>query len=241
MAAEIGETYKDRWHDVSDPVAPDWSVKPKQTNRGQKNDVIDQIDTRQGRRAETQPLLPETPDPEPSAPITPIPEAPEIDQQVQKKPGADSQSVGSLDQIPPAIDTAEDSPRRNAITDPGEAPIAAAMPNASEEPLALNQQPDSGSESARWVKGSPSLGTWRIQKGDKVRDLLAQWSSRQGLGFDWRSADSYSTASSMVIEGTFDDAVNTLLTRGFGPTPPLKAQIEMNQAQGTKTLVVLDR
>ena len=68
------------------------------------------------------------------------------------------------------------------------------------------------------TRGGPVPSTnsnmrWTAKSGDDVRDTLQRWSRQAGVTLDWQADNNGSVAGDIAVNGTFEDAVQTLMAQ----------------------------
>lgn len=240
MDKGMSESYKNRWFDVSEPIAPNWDYNPdanRNRNMGSPQPVPP-VETKISMRAEIADM--NASDPVDSAKMV----EPSISDMPQKMAKAELKQLEPRQIIEekPTLMPAPDDLAQEDMQQTEPAPkiewVKKPQSEASEE--SSQNLTETAQASVVETMSKPKTSFWRVKKGEKVQDILSAWAEKEGIDFEWKSFDSYSIAGNMMIKGTLDGAVQTLLTRGFGANPPLEAIIQVDQENKSKTLVIKD-
>ena len=87
----------------------------------------------------------------------------------------------------------------------------------------------------------PIVDTWTANRGDTLRKVLEDWTHRANIELSWLAEYDYPIQASVVMTGSFEDAVRNLLT-GFQEAKPQPfASLHNNPGAGQTVLVVETR
>ncbi len=79
---------------------------------------------------------------------------------------------------------------------------------------------------------------WRAQAGSTLRETLTQWAKTHNAYLEWQSAYDYPITNAFSFDGSFDRAVDALLTLYQTDKNPPKGKLYPNQPNGPVVLVV---
>ncbi len=79
---------------------------------------------------------------------------------------------------------------------------------------------------------------WEAKPGQTLRALLQDWCGRAGAELDWSAEYDYPIMASLNINGTFEEAVRTLLSGFSSVTPTPRGRLHYNPAAGQSVLIV---
>lgn len=256
---QMSTSRKKRWFGKSDPIAPDWSVNPLKPV-SKDTDINVQIQQTEAKASPEEIVMAETtivvPDnqtvadaPAKSEPANEIEtvnmpaeqkneadKMPEIIWQKApnntEKQNEDTQNIpaASAGQMAQKPKISWVSAQSEQSTDKGEVDITESLQTEEKAPT-----------SKEMATPKPQPGLWRGREGDKVKTVLENWSDKIGAELRWESDSSYSLASNVMIRGDFFDAIDTLITRGFGANGPLESEIVIAEDQKAPILIIRDR
>jgi hypothetical protein len=82
---------------------------------------------------------------------------------------------------------------------------------------------------------------WSAKAGDTLRDALALWSGQAGIQLHWASRYDYPLQSDVAVQGTFEEAVEILLTGLMEANPRPIGRLHPNYPDGPAVLIVETR
>lgn len=89
--------------------------------------------------------------------------------------------------------------------------------------------------------GFDQSGQWTAKVGQMLHDVLIEWAARANVEVNWQAEYDYPIQASVVVNGTFEDAVRTML-HGFRDAKPQPlGRLHKNDALGQQVLVVTVR
>ena len=80
--------------------------------------------------------------------------------------------------------------------------------------------------------------TWTARSGVSLRDALQSWARQAGVRLEWQSNMNYPVGAVFNFEGTFDQAVDSLLSLYGDDQNPPKGKLYPNQPTGPSVLVI---
>lgn len=80
--------------------------------------------------------------------------------------------------------------------------------------------------------------TWSARSGMSLRDALQSWARQAGVRLEWQSNFNYPVGAVFNFEGTFDQAVDSLLSLYGDDQNPPKGKLYPNQPTGPSVLVI---
>ena len=83
--------------------------------------------------------------------------------------------------------------------------------------------------------------SWDANRGDSLQKVLADWSRRAHVEFNWLAEYDYPLQASVHIGGTYQDAVRKLLSGFEGAHPQPIARLHMNPEIGQMAIVIETR
>ena len=86
-----------------------------------------------------------------------------------------------------------------------------------------------------------SNSTWSAPRNSSLRNILEQWSERVGVELYWASEYDYPIQSAVSLQGTFEEAVQTLLKGLSESKPRPMARLHPNAPNGPAVLVIETR
>lgn len=81
---------------------------------------------------------------------------------------------------------------------------------------------------------SEMSGTWVVQRGDMLSNVLNRWAQTAGYTVVWDSSTDYMIQSNAALQGTFPDAVGQVIQSFADANPPVSAEFYV----ANKTVVV---
>lgn len=81
-------------------------------------------------------------------------------------------------------------------------------------------------------------GNWTARAGGTLQNVLAQWSRQAGVQLYWNANVDYPLLEDMQVNGTFEEAVVTILGHFKLAQPVLSAQLYPNLPEGPSVLLV---
>ena len=84
-------------------------------------------------------------------------------------------------------------------------------------------------------------GGWAAQRGDTLRKVLAGWCQRSGVELQWLAEYDYPVEASAHFNGSFEDALRSLLAGFEAAHPQPIAELHANSTAGQGVLVVQAR
>jgi len=117
---------------------------------------------------------------------------------------------------PVVMSVAPNIPSRPAFSAPSEQPVSRNIPEVTR-------------------------GTWMSEKGSSLRSVLEIWCMQAGAELFWSSDYDYPLAGAVNISGTFEEAVETLLSGFEEAKPKPVARLHPNLPHGPAVLVVETR
>lgn len=80
--------------------------------------------------------------------------------------------------------------------------------------------------------------TWNAARGVSLREAIQSWGRQAGVQVEWQSDMNYPVASGFNFEGTFDQAVDSILSLYADDAHPPKGKLYPNKPNGPSVLVV---
>ncbi len=166
-----------------------------------------------------------------SEPVAPIeaPEAKPVSLQEPDMPELEVQEISPLPKKDPweaaAADFRAPDPDRPSFVSEPAAPVSIVR----EKPVSK----------IRFDQSAVNL--WSAQTGSTLRDTLIGWSERAGVQLHWASRYDYPLLSEVVVQGTFQDAVETLLAGLMEANPRPIGRLHPNNPEGPAILIVETR
>lgn len=90
----------------------------------------------------------------------------------------------------------------------------------------------------RYAGSLSTTRTWRAVRGDSLKTVLTDWSEMAGVELYWSSQFDYPLDSSVKMRGSFEDAVQNLLTGLRDARPRPIGRLHPNEPQGPAVLVI---
>lgn len=88
---------------------------------------------------------------------------------------------------------------------------------------------------------SAAVSTWAAMRGETLHKVLEKWGHQAGVEIDWLAEYDYPLQASVAFNGTFEDAVRSLLS-GFEQAHPQPiAALHANPSAGQMILVIETR
>lgn len=136
----------------------------------------------------------------------------------------------------------------SAVSQSAPAPVSA----ATEEPMPLVEAPKSDvvsdavsapapAEKAPLVTGAVDMKSvlkWEARPGTTLRKTLESWSKLASVELNWSTAYDYPIQSSFYFDGTFSDAVASLLSSYGGESQKPKGRFYPNLPEGPSVLMI---
>jgi hypothetical protein len=116
-------------------------------------------------------------------------------------------------------------------------PVVSA-PVVSSKPMEWKEPREFKMASVPGVNDYKARKTWRAVRGDSLRDVLIDWSEQAGVDLTWDSEYDYPLQASARIEGTFEDAVQSLLTGLQDARPRPVGRLHPNLPDGPPALII---
>jgi hypothetical protein len=82
---------------------------------------------------------------------------------------------------------------------------------------------------------------WSAKAGQMLHDVIEEWSARTGVEVNWQAEYDYPLQASLHYNGTFEDAIRTLLYGFRDATPQPIGRLHKNEELGQQVLVVTVR
>lgn len=79
---------------------------------------------------------------------------------------------------------------------------------------------------------------WEARPGSTLREVLDQWSREANVDLNWSTAYDYPVSSAFYFEGTYGEAVDSLLSSYGGESPAPKGRLYPNQPDGPSVLMI---
>ncbi len=86
--------------------------------------------------------------------------------------------------------------------------------------------------------GHEEENVWNAEAGDRLKNILADWSSRAGVQLHWASRYDYPLQSDVAVDGNFEEAVETLLTGLMEANPRPVGRLHPNYPKGPPVLII---
>ncbi len=86
-----------------------------------------------------------------------------------------------------------------------------------------------------------AVKVWTAQTGDTLQNSLINWSKQAGVQLHWASKFDYPLQSDVVVQGTFEEAVEVLLTGLMEANPRPIGRLHPNNPEGPAILIVETR
>ena len=83
-----------------------------------------------------------------------------------------------------------------------------------------------------------NVRTWRAVRGDSLKTVLTDWSMDAGVELYWSSEFDYPLDSSVRLKGTFEEAVQNILTGLRDARPRPVGRLHPNEPEGPAVLVI---
>lgn len=83
-----------------------------------------------------------------------------------------------------------------------------------------------------------SVRTWRAVRGDSLKTVLSDWAQDAGVELYWSSEFDYPLDSSVRLKGTFEEAVQNILTGLRDARPRPIGRLHPNEPEGPAVLVI---
>ena len=91
------------------------------------------------------------------------------------------------------------------------------------------------------ANNTPVMQSWNADRGDTLHKILESWSRRANVEFEWLAEYDYPMQASYSFNGTFEEAVRSLLTGFEGAHPQPIAQLHTNPSLGQMVLIIETR
>lgn len=122
---------------------------------------------------------------------------------------------------------------------PGFELVAPKMPAAT--PMRAPDMPSPMMQPVAYQSNTMTASTWTAGRDMTLRQILEKWSTRAGVELYWSSEFDYPVSSAVNIQGTFEEAVQTLL-RGLEDSKPKPlGRLHPNLPNGPAVLVIETR
>jgi hypothetical protein len=82
---------------------------------------------------------------------------------------------------------------------------------------------------------------WSAKAGQMLHDVIEEWSARTGVEVNWQAEYDYPLQASLHYNGTFEDAIRTLLYGFRDATPQPIGRLHKNEELGQQVLVIAVR
>lgn len=69
---------------------------------------------------------------------------------------------------------------------------------------------------------SQEIRIWKAKKGQDLVNIIKDWSEDENIPVSWNTQDDYELDYDVFISGTFENALNVLLTKGLQNAPEYK-------------------
>lgn len=83
-----------------------------------------------------------------------------------------------------------------------------------------------------------SVDLWSARGGDTLRSTLIDWSGRAGVRLHWASKYDYPLNTDIMVDGTYEEAVEMLLTSLIESDPSPIARLQPDEKDGAAVLIV---
>ncbi len=158
-------------------------------------------------------------------------------QPLKKSGGLDSSAA-----LPPATDEGRPVPLapssmgvpldQQYASQHGSVPATVASHTAAALPLDMSGGVSDG------AAGQGMIDTWSAERGDTLRKTLEAWSRRANVELVWQAEYDFPLQASVVLSGSFEEAVRHLLT-GFQEARPQPVGALHNGAAGGQSVLVI--
>lgn len=83
---------------------------------------------------------------------------------------------------------------------------------------------------------------WKAEQGKSLRSTLGSWSNQVNVGMVWNASQDPVVSSNLVVNGNYNDAINTLMTHGINGGTGITHSLLMHEGSDVaKTLIIQDR
>ena len=125
----------------------------------------------------------------------------------------------------------EKAPEQKAAVDmfPAEA-------TAEPQPIVATAEPEQSNE-IPVIKASMNRN-WKARPGSTLRDVIEKWGRSAGVDVEWQSPYDYPINNAFNHDGTFEEAVTTLLNQYSRETPRPRGRLYPNLPTGPSVLMI---
>ncbi len=128
--------------------------------------------------------------------------------------------------------------RRNTIKDPG----AAAQEQPQEALSTIERLPPTETVMFEPRLAAAQASVWEAEKGDSLKQTLSKWSKKGGFEMEWRAVHDYTLTSDILVGGSFDKALKTLLVNGVDVQKgPSLTYVNDSKKPSSAKLIIEDR
>lgn len=113
--------------------------------------------------------------------------------------------------------------------------------SSANAPLRVTPKPDVQISSPSSLSVSETNGTWIAERGETLHKVLGEWCERARVEFNWVAEYDYPIDASVSFNGSFQEAVRSLLTGFEAAHPQPVAELHANATAGEQVLVVRTR
>ncbi len=107
------------------------------------------------------------------------------------------------------------------------------------DPIVANTQPSSPAMSAEAMDAAIHMqGPWQANAGQSLHEVLSTWAQRANIELNWLSEYDYPLQASMTFNGSFEDAVRTLLSGFMNASPAPVGRLHRNTDLGQLALII---
>ncbi len=108
---------------------------------------------------------------------------------------------------------------QSVVEEKTEEDLASIMPAAVENVIQSVQEEITPETDAHRTEPSNEIRLWTAKNGQNLKALIEEWSTQENIHLVWNAPDDYEISKKTIINGTFKNAVDVLLTQGVKNAP----------------------
>ncbi len=107
----------------------------------------------------------------------------------------------------------------------GNSPHSEELQESSQEISDLTTSEHTSPASFRTIE-SGEIRIWRAEKGNKLEDILQEWSSTENVELIWNQDNNTELDKDVFISGTFQNAIDVLFSKGLKQAPKYRLETQ---------------